>query len=162
MLLVVTESLAASWAASLRSPRTLALLGLGAVTVGSIVWYRARQEDPDPVELERERRDFLSSTGRIVDGSITDTRWGQAGGIAVPNTLIYRYCTAGVEYECAQDVTPLLDRVRHVRTDLPVQVRFDPRNPSDSIVVAEAWSGLRIDREHASLPETDAQPVALD
>ena len=166
MLLALTTSLtsssAASWLTSLRSPRTLALLGLGAVTVGSIAWYRFKQEEPDPVELERERRDFLSTSGRIVDGPITDTRWGQSGGTAVPNTLIYRYSTAGVEYECAQDVTPLLERVRHVRTDLPVQVRFDPRNPSDSIVVAEAWSGLRIDREHASLPEPDAQPVSLD
>ena len=97
-----------------------------------------------------------------MDGSITDTRWGQIGGTAVPNTLIYRYRTAGVEYECAQDVTPLLERVLHVRTDLPVQVRFDPRNPSDSIVVAEAWSGLRIDKDHASLPEPDAQRVSLD
>ena len=34
--------------------------------------------------------------------------------------------------------------VRHVRVDLPVQVRFNQRNPSDSIVVAESWSGLRL------------------
>ena len=154
--------LTAFWATSLRSPRALALLGLGVVTAGSIAWYRSRQEQPDPLAMERERRDFLSSTGRIVDGSITGTRWGQVGDLAIPNTLIYRYRTAGVEYECAQDVTPLLDRVRHVRTDLPIQVRFDPRNPGDSIVVAEAWSGLRIDKDRASLPEPEAQPVSLD
>jgi hypothetical protein len=26
--------------------------------------------------------------------------------------------------------------------DQPLQVRYDPRNPGNSVVVAESWSGL--------------------
>ena len=131
----------------LRSPKTLALMGLTAVTVASVSWYRMTRRERDPVEVERERRNYLASSGRIVDGSITETRAANDEDGATPNTLIYRYRIAGVTYECAQDVSPLAERVRHIRVDLPIQVRFDPRNPGDSIVVAEGWSGLRIDPE---------------
>ena len=143
---------------ALRSPRTLAIVGLGIATVASVSWYRMRREEPDEEELERERREYLAATGRIVDGSITETRWANDAADATPNTLIYRYRIAGVTYECAQDVRPLSEHVRHVRIDLPVQVRFDPRNPGDSIVVAETWSGLRIDHEHAPGPPPRPAP----
>ena len=66
----------------------------------------------------------------------------------VPAILIYSYRVSGVSYECAQDVSLLTALVRHVRIDLPVQVRYDPHNPSNSIVVAESWSGLRLDPHH--------------
>lgn len=136
----------------LRSPRTIAVFGLGVATILSLSWYRMTREEPSQDELERERREYLAATGRIVDGSITETHWANEAEDATPNTLIYRYRIAGVTYECAQDVSPLSEHVRHVRIDLPVQVRFDPRNPGDSIVVAETWSGLRIDHEHAPGP----------
>ena len=61
---------------------------------------------------------------------------------------------AGVTYEGAQDVSPLAEHLRHVRLDLPIQVRFDPRSPADSIVVAESWTGLRHDATHD--PASDA------
>ena len=139
----------------LRAPRTLAAVGVAAVAVASIAWYRMTREESDPTEMERERREYLASAGRIVDGSITETHWAvdrAEGADAIPETLIYRYRIAGVTYECAQDVSPLSEHVRHVRIDLPVQVRFDPRNPGDSIVVAEGWSGLRVDHEHVQGP----------
>jgi hypothetical protein len=63
----------------------------------------------------------------------------------VPSVLIYTYRVSGVSYECAQDVSLLAEHVRHVRIDLPIQVRYDPHNPSNSIVVSESWSGLRLD-----------------
>lgn len=144
----------------LRSPRTLAIVGLGLATAASISWYRMSREQPDEEEIERERRDYLAATGRIVDGSITETRWANEAEDATPNTLIYRYRIAGVTYECAQDVRPLSEHVRHVRIDLPIQVRFDPRNPGDSIVVAETWSGLRIDHEHAPGPPPRVTPTS--
>jgi hypothetical protein len=142
----------------LRSPRTIAVVGLGAATALSLVWYHMTREQPSEADLERERRDYLAATGRIVDGSITETRWANEAEDATPITLIYRYRIAGVTYECAQDVRPLADFVRHVRIDLPIQVRFDPRNPGDSIVVAETWSGLRIDHEHPPAPPAFRTP----
>lgn len=135
---------------TMRSSRTLALLGVGAVGVVSYFWYNARREEPSPEDLERARRDFLASAGRIVDGSITETHWLVETPEPTPATLVYRYRIAGVTYEAAQDVTPIPEHVRRIRVDLPVQVRFDPRNPGDSIVVAESWSGLRLDDEHAA------------
>jgi hypothetical protein len=53
-----------------------------------------------------------------------------------------------VTYECAQDVTTLADHVRDIRTDLPIQVRYDLHNPANSIVVAESWSGIRLTAHH--------------
>jgi len=41
-------------------------------------------------------------------------------------------------------VTLLAEHVRDIRADLPVQVRYDPHNPANSIVVAESWNGLRM------------------
>lgn len=67
---------------------------------------------------------------------------GPAGSDA-PVRLIFTYEIAGVAYEAAQDVTALPERLRAMRFDLPVQVRYDYRNPANSIVVAEEWSGIR-------------------
>ena len=135
-----------------RSPRLLAGLAVTAAAVAGVTSYLKRRSRPSADELERERRHTLSTTGRIVDGSITETQWLPGLPDLVPHTLIYRYRIAGVTYECAQDVSPLSEHVRDVRIDLPVQVRFDPRNPGNSIVVSETWSGLRIDHEHPLPP----------
>ncbi len=62
----------------------------------------------------------------------------------IPQVILYNYRIGGVSYECGQVVTALPDHVRGIRIDLPIQVRYDPHNPADSIVVAESWSGLRL------------------
>ncbi len=62
----------------------------------------------------------------------------------IPHVILYNYRIGGVSYECGQVVTALPDHVRGIRIDLPIQVRYDPHNPADSIVVAESWSGLRL------------------
>lgn len=143
-------------AAVLRSPGTILAFLAGGAALGGYVWYNATRVKPTAEELETARRDFLANSGRIVDGSITETRWAEPGDgpPLTPQTLIYSYSIGGVTYECAQDVSPLPERVRHVRTDLPIQVRFDPRNPGDSIVVAESWSGLRLAASETSPPAT--------
>jgi len=132
---------------ALRSPRVLTGVAFTLAAIAGVTSFRLTRKQPSPEDLERERRNLLASAGRIVDGSITETQWIGDDPEPVPSTLIYRYRAAGVTYECAQDVSPLREHVRDVRIDLPVQVRFDPRNPGNSIVVAETWSGLRIDHE---------------
>lgn len=67
-----------------------------------------------------------------------------AATVLPPQIILYNYRIAGVSYECAQDVSMLADRVNGIRTDLPIQVRYAPHNPGNSIVVAESWSGLRL------------------
>jgi hypothetical protein len=50
-----------------------------------------------------------------------------------------------VTYHTAQDITGLESQVKIERlvTGYPTSVKYDPANPSDSIVVADDWSGLR-------------------
>lgn len=104
----------------------------------------------DPKEIERLRREFLATQGRITDATLIDTL-SQAGQLtspdSPPNLLQYQYRVAGVAYESSQDVSALPGHVMNVRVDLPIQVRYDPHNPGNSIVVAETWSGLRLDPE---------------
>lgn len=153
---------------ALRSPRVLAAVGLGAATAIGIASYMLTRRKPTPDEIERERRELLARIGRITDGTIMDTLMSEvtaevfdgskddrAGtpsyaqpfegdSLLPPNIIIYNYRIAGVTYECAQDVTSLSDYVHGVRTDLPIQVRYAPHNPGNSIIVAETWSGLRL------------------
>lgn len=143
----------------LRSPRVLAVIGVGIVTAAGIASYVLTRRKPSPEEIERERRDLLARSGRITDGTIMDTMIMEArttasetsepptpvdGSAPTPDIIVYNYRIAGVTYECAQDVSALADFVHNIRTDLPIQVRYAPHNPANSIVVAETWSGLRL------------------
>jgi hypothetical protein len=144
---------------TLRSPRVL--IALGATTAAAIgaTTYALTRRRPSAEELERERRELLARTGRITDGTIMDTMIAEVRkpaldladdpepvrqGPMTPEMIVYVYRIAGVTYECAQDVTMLPELVHGVRTDLPIQVRYAPQNPANSIVVSETWSGLRL------------------
>lgn len=148
---------------SLRSPRVLIAIGVGVVTAIGVASYAMMRRKPTAEEVERERRDLLARSGRITDGTIMDTmvkeahsedsiaaeESAQTGTSApTPDIIVYNYRIAGVTYECAQDVTALAEYVHGIRTDLPIQVRYAPHNPANSIVVAESWSGLRLSSSH--------------
>jgi hypothetical protein len=143
----------------LRSPRVLAAIGVGIVTAIGVVSYALTRRKPTEEEIERERRELLARSGRITDGTIMDTMVTEARNAVLntseppastedssptPQIIVYNYRIAGVTYECAQDVTTLAEYVHGIRTDLPVQVRYLPQNPANSIIVAESWSGLRL------------------
>jgi hypothetical protein len=51
----------------------------------------------------------------------------------------------GVGYTAAQDVMSLEALLPSHRMSMigPALVKFDPRNPANSIVLCEEWSGLR-------------------
>ena len=59
--------------------------------------------------------------------------------------VCYSYSISGVSYETAQDVTGLEERAPLDRmvAGQPASIKYDPSNPSDSILIAEDWSGLR-------------------
>jgi len=133
---------------SLRSPRNLAAIAAGTAAAAGIAWYLFRRPRTSAEEMERRRRDLLAATGRITDGCIIDVRLQQDDAAATPLLIVYDYRIAGVSYECAQDVTLLADHVHDIRADLPIQVRYDPHNPANSIVVAESWNGLRMSPAH--------------
>ena len=142
---------------ALRTPRGIAALSVGAATLLSVVWYIVRRPRLTPEEIERARRDLLATKGRITDGTITDAPFAPDDPTHTPHLLMYDYRIAGVTYECAQDVTTLADHVRDIRTDLPIQVRYDLHNPANSIVVSESWSGLRLTTHHPHPTESNIE-----
>ncbi|WP_263417195.1 hypothetical protein [Terriglobus albidus] len=125
--------------AVIHHPRVAIAIGGGLVVAVAITAWLALRRKPSPEELERRRRQLLAESGRLIDGTIVEA----TGPEEIPDVLVYKYELAGVEYEAAQDVTPLRDRIAKVRWDLPVSIKYDPRNPGNSIVLAESWSGLR-------------------
>jgi len=143
----------------LRSPRVIVAIGVGVLAAAGVASYVMTRRKPTAEELERERRDLLAQSGRITDGTIMDTMITEARqpdpspsetdaspncSAPTPDIIVYNYRIAGVTYECAQDVTMLAEHVHNIRTDLPIQVRYAPHNPANSIIVAESWSGLRL------------------
>ena len=115
---------------------TLGLIGVLVVIV-ALMGYRAWQKSRiSPQERERMRRAALVASGKMGDATLTEIREG---------LLFYAYIVRGVEYTASQDVTQLKERIPADLSSLgPVALRYDPKNPANSIVVAEQWSGLRV------------------
>jgi hypothetical protein len=132
-----------------QDPRLLAGIGGGAFFLILAILVIIRLRRPSSVEVERRRREHLALTGRITDGVIVDARTlsGDDSISPTPEVLVYTYRLAGVTYNCAQDVSLLGERVVGFRIDQPVQLRYDPRNPGNSILVSETWTGLWQSRE---------------
>lgn len=63
---------------------------------------------------------------------------------AIRKLLHYTYAISGVSYETAQDVTGLEERLHLARVAAGqiASVKYDPSNPSNSILLADDWSGL--------------------
>ena len=134
-------------------PDQIGAVAFGVVATVSVAAYIFYNRRPNAEEVERLRREFLATSGRITDATLIDTGLDRRGEIeetdlhiedTPPDVLRYQYKVAGVGYESLQDVARLSEHVRHLRVDLPIQVRYDPKNPGNSIVVAESWSGLRV------------------
>lgn len=128
--------------------------GWAAATIGALAavavatsWRRFRHR-PDATEVERLRRSRVNEVGRLTGGEIVDILDdvpAVSPGSAAPRVLVYRYTVRGVEYEASQDIGPLLARIhpRACLPGLPAEIKFDPSNPGNSIVLCETWSGLR-------------------
>jgi hypothetical protein len=112
------------------------------LAVGVVYWIRSRRKTAD--QRETERRQWLSATGRIIDGTVLDVQEATLDGRAF-QLLIYNYDVAGASYEASQDITHLRQFVdlHNCKIGLPASVKYDPHNPGNSIVVAEGWTGLR-------------------
>ena len=127
--------------------RMYAVMAAGVAAAGAGVWHWIRSHRITPEQRERQRRQRLSQIGRICDGTVLDVQEISANGHGPTPThlLIYSYDVGGVSYEASQDVTYLRQVVdiESCRLGLPSSVRYDPRNPGNSIVVSEEWTGLR-------------------
>lgn len=116
---------------------------IAGLTVGAALYLRRKR--PTEEELERARRKMLAQTGRLIDGMLLDVRQLTVEEGRDLTMLEYSYRSAGVDYECSQDITTLLNvvDVSQMRAGFPCTVRYQPGNPQNSIVISETWSGLR-------------------
>lgn len=137
----------------------LVLAAIVVIAALAYAWLFGRKKDSK--EVERERRSYLNRIGRIVDGQVVEiveraaeqdasTRAHAAKLKAINRTmnhrlLLYSYSISGVTYEAAQDITGFEEQVclERVVAGQPVGVKYDPSNPSNSILIADDWSGLR-------------------
>jgi hypothetical protein len=113
------------------------------LAVGAVLYLRRKR--PTEEELERARRKMLALSGRVIDGMLLDIREITLEDGRSLTMLEYSYRSAGVDYECSQDITTLLNMIdpAEMRAGFPCSVRYQPGNPQNSIVLAESWSGLR-------------------
>src|SRR5689334_4468456 len=115
---------------------TLALSALLLVIVALLGYRLWKNSRLSPQERERIRRATLVAHGKMGDANLVEIR---------DHHLFYAYTVRGVEYTASQDVEALKE---FMPQELPllgaVAIRYDPRNPANSIVLAEQWSGLRL------------------
>ena len=134
-----------------------------------IMWIRKKsQAAPD---MEHERRAYVNRVGRIVEGRVLElvdrgrNGAGESAALAeavqeseglfakhrtkaaissAQKLLYYSYSISGVSYETAQDVTGMEERLHLTRVAAGqiASVKYDPSNPSNSILLADDWSGL--------------------
>ena len=107
---------------------SIALLGLG--------FYFLSRIRRNPKDKEKRRRLQVNQQGRLGDATITEVH---------ESTIFYEYSVRGVLYTASQDVAKLREQIP---TDLerligPVSLKYSPRNPANSIILCEEWSGLR-------------------
>jgi hypothetical protein len=121
-----------------------AAVSLVAAATAGTVWLMRRKR-PSDEDLEGARRKFLAQAGRMVDGMLLDIRELTTEDGRNLTMLEYSYRSAGVDYECSQDITTILNILDTsiVRAGFPCSVRFQTGNPQNSIVIAEGWSGIR-------------------
>ena len=142
----------------------IGLLEQHVIALGALSFVRLFGRAKDSLETERERRAYLNRVGRIVDGQVLEIVERPAGDAATGQTglfgkhsradktkpanhkmLLYTYSISGVTYEAAQDITGFEEQACMERAvaGQPVGVRYDPANPSNSILISDDWSGLR-------------------
>jgi hypothetical protein len=138
-----------------QDPRLIGGVAAGVAVVAGGIWWYVVAHRLSAEEIERRRREELALSGRITDGVILDARTlGNEDSVSpTPEVLFYSYSLAGLTYNCAQDVSSLPNEVVGFRIDQPVQVRYDPRNPGNSIIVSETWTGLWLRPRSSDHPE---------
>jgi hypothetical protein len=109
-----------------------AILVLALALLGYRAWQRSRVTAE---ERERRRCAHLVAIGKLSDAMLAEVR---------ESVVFYSYSVRGVEYTASQDLARFVDAAAVDLSGVSaMSVKYDPRNPANSIVVAEEWSGLR-------------------
>jgi hypothetical protein len=136
-------------AADLERQRRAYLNRIGRIVEGQVLEFTDHTRDePDESPLGTEGgkdagKDVGKNAGKQASGS------GMLAGRRSPSSgiqklLYYTYSISGVTYETAQDITGLEERLHlsRVAAGQVASVKYDPSNPSNSILLADDWSGL--------------------
>jgi len=137
-------------------------MAAAAIVAIAMIGYAFSRPAESSEAMERKRRLHLNHIGRIAEGQIVEFAEHPPEASAKPKTLFgfgarpltnnqlrqlvsYSYAISGVTYQTAQDITGLEGQISFERlvAGQPASVKYDPSNPSDSILVADDWSGLR-------------------
>ena len=111
----------------------LALVASLLIAAGAFVIFQRRNT---PERQELKRRFSVNTQGR----------WGDAFLLeASSQSLVYQYDVHGVSYNASQDVQHLAAYLPEQPDRLigPVNIKYMVRNPANSIIVCEHWSGIR-------------------
>ena len=139
----------------------LAMGGAALAAIGMIAYAFFRPAE-EPENIERKRRLHLNQIGRIAEGQVVElvahapepreknnglfgSRPAPLADLSPRQLVSYSYAISGVTYHTAQDITGLESQVRFDKlvAGQPASIKYDPSNPTDSILVADDWSGLR-------------------
>jgi hypothetical protein len=143
-------------------PRVWLGAGAAVVLIAGTLIYKWKNKPPTVDEIERRRRLHVNQVGRIAEGRVIDLMkqeippdqqrvmgvFKKSNGNGEANVtrqmICYSYSISGVTYETAQDVTGLEARVmpHKLIAGQPASVKYDPSNPSNSILIGDDWSGL--------------------
>ena len=105
---------------------TIALAGVMAVLLAAMGYRAWRHSRITPEERERLRCAWLTASGKMGDATLVEIR-----------LLFYSYAVRGVEYTASQDTRLLGPQVpADLSTLAAVCVKYDSRNPANSIVLA--------------------------
>lgn len=117
------------------NPNLAALLTAAGILLPVALWIVFHRRLPAE-EKERRRRLAVNAYRRAIEGVVDD---------AEGDFIHFKYHLRGVGYSASQDVSSLAALLPENRGLLlgTASVRFDPRNPANSIVICEEWSGLR-------------------
>jgi hypothetical protein len=112
----------------------LACLAIGLMILA--IWIGVRATRRNPEKRERRRRSDVHRHGRLGEALITDV----SGAL-----VYYTYSVQGVQYSASQDIATLRDKLPPNLGRLvgAANLKYSAKNPANSILVCEEWSGLQ-------------------
>jgi hypothetical protein len=111
------------------------LIALALLLIAAGIWLFLNSRQT-VAERERKRRITINRIGRMGDATIIDVR---------DCVLFYSYEVRGVAYTTSQDASDFKDLLPPETANLvgPTAMKYSSKNPANSILICEEWSGLR-------------------
>jgi hypothetical protein len=113
-----------------------ALGGLAAILIGITGRIVSQALRRNPEKRERRRRLQVNRTGHLSDAVITEVS---------EQVVYYTYSVNRVRYSASQDIAELREKLPPELAPSVglANIKYSGKNPANSILVCEEWSGLR-------------------